>query len=52
LHAWVGAALSLVFQLFAYLRRIRYEEAMMVERLGEKYAAYMREVGALVPLLW
>jgi protein-S-isoprenylcysteine O-methyltransferase len=52
LHAWLGAALSLGFQLFAYLRRIRYEEAMMLERLGDKYAAYMRETGALVPLLW
>jgi protein-S-isoprenylcysteine O-methyltransferase Ste14 len=52
LHAWVGAALSLVFQLFAYVRRIRYEEAMMIERLGESYRAYTREVNALVPLLW
>lgn len=52
LHAWVGAALSLAFQLFAYVRRIRYEETMMVERLGENYKAYKREVNALVPLLW
>lgn len=52
LHAWVGAALSLVFQLFAYVRRIRYEETMMIERLGENYKAYTREVNALVPLLW
>jgi len=52
LHAWVGATLSLVFQLFAYVRRIRYEEAMMLERLGDKYASYMRETGALVPLVW
>jgi protein-S-isoprenylcysteine O-methyltransferase len=52
LHAWVGAALSLGFQLFAYVRRIRYEETMMIERLGENYKAYTREVNALVPLLW
>lgn len=52
LHAWVAAGLSLVFQLFAYVRRIRYEEAMMIERLGESYVAYRREVRALVPLLW
>jgi protein-S-isoprenylcysteine O-methyltransferase len=51
-HAWVGAALSLVFQLFAYVRRIRYEEAMMIDRLGERYVTYTREVRALVPLLW
>lgn len=52
LHAWVAAALSLVFQLFAYVRRIRYEEAMMIDRMGESYRAYTREVRALVPLLW
>jgi len=52
LHAWVGALLSLVFQLLAYVRRIRYEEAMMIDRLGESYRAYTREVNALVPLLW
>jgi len=52
LHAWIGAALSLVFQLFAYVRRIHYEEAMMVEKLGDSYKQYIREVRALVPLLW
>ena len=52
LHAWIGAALSLVFQLIAYVRRIRYEEKMMIERLGAAYATYTREVRALVPLLW
>ena len=52
LHAWVGAALSLVLQLFAYLRRIRYEEAMMIQRMGDRYVAYTHEVKALVPLLW
>jgi protein-S-isoprenylcysteine O-methyltransferase Ste14 len=52
LHAWISAVLSLVFQLFAYTRRIRYEEAMMIERLGDKYTAYAREVAALVPLVW
>jgi protein-S-isoprenylcysteine O-methyltransferase len=52
LHAWVGALLSLAFQTFAYVRRIRYEEAMMIDRMGESYRAYTREVNALVPLLW
>lgn len=52
LHAWVGAALSLVFQLLAYVRRIRHEETMMIEKLGERYQSYTREVKALVPLVW
>jgi len=52
LHAWVAAGLSLVLQLFAYVRRIRYEERMMIEKMGEPYVAYRREVHALVPMLW
>jgi protein-S-isoprenylcysteine O-methyltransferase len=52
LHAWVAALFSFVFQLLAYLRRIRYEEAMMIDRLGSGYQTYAREVKALVPLLW
>jgi protein-S-isoprenylcysteine O-methyltransferase len=52
IHAWVAVILSLVFQLFAYIRRIRYEERLMIERLGESYVTYRREVKALVPLIW
>jgi protein-S-isoprenylcysteine O-methyltransferase len=52
LHASIGATLSFVFQLIAYIRRIRYEEQMMIERLGDRYVKYTREVRALVPLLW
>ncbi len=52
LHAWVGAILSLLLQTAAYVRRIRHEEAMMIEQLGERYRAYIREVKALVPLVW
>lgn len=52
LHAWVGAALSAVFQLWAYVRRIRHEEKLMIEEMGEDYVAYTREVKALVPLIW
>ncbi len=52
LHAWVGALLSLIFQLFAYVRRIRYEEAFMIHRLGDQYVEYTRSVNALVPKVW
>lgn len=52
LHAWVGAALSTVFQLWAYVRRIRHEEKLMIKEMGEDYVAYTREVKALVPLIW
>lgn len=52
IHAWAAAVLSAIFQLFAYIRRIRYEEREMIERLGESYVRYKREVKALVPLVW
>lgn len=52
LHAWMGAVLSLILQLLAYLRRIHFEEAMMVERIGEPYLTYRRSVKALVPFVW
>jgi len=52
LHAWVGALLSFIFQLFAYVRRIRYEEAFMIDRLGDQYIEYTRSVNALVPRVW
>lgn len=52
LHAWIGVVLSLVFQLLAYLRRIKYEEALMIERLGDRYRAYTREVNTMVPGIW
>jgi protein-S-isoprenylcysteine O-methyltransferase len=52
LHAWIGAGLSLVFQLAAYVRRIRYEERMMVQKLGNDYIAYALRVKALMPLVW
>jgi hypothetical protein len=52
LHAWVGALLSLIFQLFAYVRRIRYEEAFMIDRPGDQYVEYTRSVNALVPKVW
>ena len=47
-----SAVLALVGVLLLDKRRIRYEEAEMIERLGEEYVTYTREVRALVPLLW
>jgi len=40
---------SLPATLAAYAYRIRVEDEMLVQALGQEYAAYRREVGALVP---
>jgi protein-S-isoprenylcysteine O-methyltransferase len=52
LHAYISALLSMVFQLWAYVRRIRYEEAMMINKFGDDYKSYASDVSALVPLVW
>ena len=40
---------SLAATIAAYAYRIRVEDAMLVQAFGEAYAAYRREVGALIP---
>ncbi len=52
IHAWVAAALCAVFLLAGFLRRIRYEEGLMLNHFGEQYQSYRQEVKQLVPLIW
>jgi protein-S-isoprenylcysteine O-methyltransferase len=52
MHAYISAALCGVLLLAAFLRRIRYEEAILHTNLGEAYAAYCRRVKRLVPYVW
>jgi len=52
IHAWFAAVFSLLLQLSAYVRRIRYEEEMMIDKFGDSYETYRSEVKAFVPLLW
>ena len=49
LHAWCSAGIASVALALAFSRRIRHEEIVLKERLGEDYEMYCREVGALVP---
>jgi len=43
-------AASLVATISGYLYRIRAEDRMLVDALGEPYAEYRREVRALLPV--
>lgn len=52
LHSWFGFALSVVFQFFAYSRRIKHEEGQMTGKLGAAYADYARTVKTLIPYVW
>jgi protein-S-isoprenylcysteine O-methyltransferase Ste14 len=50
LHAWFAAIFAAIVLPLAFLRRIRYEEALMKAHFGKEYEEYQREVEALFPL--
>ncbi|MHB9027426.1 MAG: methyltransferase family protein [Candidatus Latescibacterota bacterium] len=45
----IFAALFIVFFPLLYLRVIRREEAWLVDRYGDEYAAYLREIPRIIP---
>jgi protein-S-isoprenylcysteine O-methyltransferase len=52
IHAWVVSALCSAFLLAGFLRRIRYEEGLMLDSFGQQYQSYCQGVKRLVPLIW
>lgn len=52
IHAWIASALCGVFLLVGFLRRIRYEEELLLNSFGDHYRSYRQEVKQLIPLLW
>ncbi|MGQ7940163.1 methyltransferase family protein [Paraburkholderia sp. D1E] len=52
MHAPIAAALAGVLLLAAFVRRIRYEEGLMLQAFGAEYVTYSRRVKRLVPLVW
>lgn len=52
IHAWVVSVLCAAFLLAGFLRRIRYEEGLMLNYFGEQYKSYCQVVKKLVPLIW
>jgi protein-S-isoprenylcysteine O-methyltransferase Ste14 len=51
MDAWRGV-LALALATLAFLRKMRTEEAFMVETFGYAYVAYRARTAALVPFLW
>jgi len=47
--AWYSLPLCMVGMVFAFSRRIRYEEAALEDKFGDVYGDYRKRVGALVP---
>jgi protein-S-isoprenylcysteine O-methyltransferase Ste14 len=51
LGAWCAAVFAAIVLPLAFLRRIRYEEELLVETFGKDYTDYQQQVGALFPAL-
>jgi protein-S-isoprenylcysteine O-methyltransferase len=51
LGAWFAAVFAAIILPLAFLRRIRYEEELLVETFGKDYTDYQQQVGALFPAL-
>ncbi len=52
LKAWFSFALSLIVLLYAFLRRIYYEEEKLKHDLGSQYGSYCRNVRRFIPGIW
>lgn len=51
-HAWTALVPSLGVLLFAFLRRIHYEEKELRAALGDDYESYCRAVPRFIPGIW
>jgi len=52
LKAWFSFILSLIILLFAFLRRIHYEEKELKLNLGSQYDSYRKSVKRFIPGIW
>ncbi|WP_013590043.1 methyltransferase family protein [Paraburkholderia phenoliruptrix] len=52
MHAPLAAALAGFLLLVAFVRRIGYEEQLMLQTFGDEYLSYSRRVRRLLPLVW
>lgn len=52
LHTWFALIAAAVILPVAWLRRIHYEEKLLIEEFGEEYKSYCRAVKRVIPGLW
>lgn len=52
LHAWFSLIAAAIILPIAWLRRMHYEEKLLIEEFGEEYKSYCRSVKRLIPRLW
>ena len=51
LHTWFSLILALIILPIAWLRRIYYEENLLIQEFGEKYISYCKSVKRVIPYL-
>ncbi len=52
LGAWIAFALSFIFLLFAFTRRVHFEEKELKKELGVSYENYCKEVKRFIPWIF
>ncbi len=52
LHAWFSLITAAIILPLAWVRRIYYEEKLLVEELGEEYKSYCMSVKRIIPYIW
>lgn len=52
MHAWFSLILAAIVLPVVWLRRIHYEEKLLLDELGEEYKSYCKSVKRAIPYIW
>ena len=52
LHSWFSLIIAAVILSIAWLRRMHYEEKLLIENFGEEYKSYCRTAKRAIPGVW
>lgn len=52
LHAWFSLIVAVILLPVAWLRRIHYEEKLLIEKFGGEYKSYCKSVKRIIPGVW
>lgn len=51
-HSWFSLIVAAVILSAAWLRRMRYEEELLLEKFGEEYKSYCKTAKRVIPGIW
>jgi protein-S-isoprenylcysteine O-methyltransferase len=52
LHSWFSLIVAAIILSIAWLRRMHYEEKLLIEKFGEEYKSYCKTAKRAIPGLW